>query len=294
MFVLVLRYGKILNRSYYEGTSLKDIEVTTAPMVVLSYGRNVGTQKDFGPINRVNGRKDYQLLYISSGSMEFTLDNKKVTYGENTLILFRPGEPQIYGISPDVETTSCFIHFSGSEVEKFLERYSINQQVITFAKPFGWFEKIINDMDANSTYTFREDICNNLLAALLAIIGGILKEEQPIEKGFSRITHMMRANCMYNYPISLYAERFGFSEIYFISFFKQKLGITPHKYIIRQRMQLAKTLLLTTKDSVKSIAVQVGYPNSRYFSRVFYKKFRLTPSEFRAQSESSPDEKDES
>ena len=282
----------MLNQKYAVGTSLKNISVDTAPLVVLSFGKIVGTPADFEPVKRVDGRKDYQFIFIEKGCKDFVIKNQKFTYGENTLVLFRPGEPQIYNITEGFETTYYFIHFSGSEAEKLLEYYGITKQIITFSKPFAWFNTIFNEMDANHKNFFREDICNNLLTSLLGIIGGTLRSEYPLSSGrLATLTHMMRVNCTKNYPISKYADILGYSEVYFIEFFKQKLGKTPHQYIIDHRLQIAKQLLLTTKDSVKSIAVQVGYPNSRYFSRVFYKKFRLTPSEFRAQSESSPDEK---
>ena len=279
---LRLSYGKILNPKYAVGTSLKDICLNTAPLVVLGFGKNTGTTNDFPLVNRVNGRKDYQLLFIAEGQMDFIINNQKFTYGANTLILFRPGEPQIYNISEGSEATSYYIHFSGSKVEEYLKYYGINEQVIAFSKPFTWFERIFNEMDLNHKSPFREDICNSILMTLLGIIGGTLRSEQPLASGkFATLTHIMRQNCTKNYPIAKYADFLGYSEMHFIAFFKSHLGKTPHKYIVDHRMQVAKRLLLTTNDSIKSIAVQVGYPNSRYFSRVFAKYFKKTPSEFR-------------
>lgn len=285
--IMKLAHGNILNRKYADGVSIKNILVDTAPLVVLGFGKNWGNFEDFEPINRVDGRKDYQFIFIESGFMDFVINNQKFTYGKNTLVLFRPGEPQIYNLTEGTETKSYFIHFSGSEAEKLLDYYGITEQIITFSKPFAWFNTIFNEMESQINNPFKEDVCNNLLATLLGIIGGVLCSEHPNSpSSFQTLTHMMRANCTKNYPISKYADFLGYSEIYFIEFFKQKLGKTPHQYIIHHRLKIAKQLLLTTKDSVKSIAVQVGYPNSRYFSRVFYKKFRLTPSEFRAQNAS--------
>ncbi len=278
-----MKYGKILNIEYANGTSLKNIAVDTAPLVVLSFGKNIGNAADFELVNRTEGRKDYQLLFIAEGQMIFTFGGRDVTYGPNTMVLFKPGEPQIYRVSPECDNAvRLFIHFSGSEVEKYLARYGIDRQVYSFVKPFSWFEQIFNEMDANHLCVFQEDISNSLLATLLAIIGSTLRMSQPLgDNKFSALTHMMRENCTKNYPISKYAEYLGYSEIHFIAYFKKQLKKTPHQYIVGHRMQIAKQLLLTTNEPVKSIAVQVGYPNSRYFSRVFFKHFRKTPTEFR-------------
>lgn len=286
-----MRYGKILNSEYAIGTTLKDISVDTAPLVVLAFGKNIGTLEDFKPVNRVNGRKDYQMIFIAEGQTDFIINNQKFTYGANTLVLFRPGEPQIYSATENSEFNYYFIHFSGSKAEEYLNYYGITEQVITFSKPFTWFERLFNEMDINHKNSFCEDVCNSILMTLLGIIGGTLRSELPLNSGkFATLTHMMRTNCTKNYPISKYADFLGYSEMYFIEIFKKYLHKTPHQYIIDHRLQIAKQLLLTTKDSVKSIAVQVGYPNPRYFSRVFSQKFKLTPSEFRAKNGALPTE----
>lgn len=58
----------------------------------------------------------------------------------------------------------------------------------------------------------------------------------------------------------------------------------PPKQVIHDRLALeAKRLLIYTGNSINSIAYELGFADSCYFSRFFRRKFKLTPSEFRKQ-----------
>jgi transcriptional regulator GlxA family with amidase domain len=63
------------------------------------------------------------------------------------------------------------------------------------------------------------------------------------------------------------AAEVGLNANYFCSVFEHFIGPTPQSYLIMLRMQQARTLLLTTTDSVQQIAYAVGYVASRRFQR---------------------------
>ena len=50
------------------------------------------------------------------------------------------------------------------------------------------------------------------------------------------------------------------SPNYFISFFQQSTGMTPHKYVLHQRVEHAKELLATSKLSLIEIAQNAAFP----------------------------------
>ena len=68
------------------------------------------------------------------------------------------------------------------------------------------------------------------------------------------------------------------SEKYFISFFKQTLGVTPAHYIIQAKMRKALEYLYERKYSVKEIATRVGYADIYTFSKAFKKIYGIPPS----------------
>lgn len=68
--------------------------------------------------------------------------------------------------------------------------------------------------------------------------------------------------------------------------FKKELGVTPHEYLLDERMKLARGLILGgisnrySPYSVSQIAEACGFAEPLYFSRVFKKYFGVAPSEY--------------
>ena len=67
--------------------------------------------------------------------------------------------------------------------------------------------------------------------------------------------------------------------------FQKNLGLSPQEYVRKVRIAHAADLLLWTDLSIKEIAVLSGYPDPRYFSRVFKQALGCTPSEYRLRNE---------
>jgi DNA-binding response OmpR family regulator len=63
--------------------------------------------------------------------------------------------------------------------------------------------------------------------------------------------------------------------------FRARLGLSVFAYLRRQRLIRASHLLRETQFTIKQIAAQVGYRNSRDFSVAFKTYFSVTPSEYR-------------
>ena len=60
-----------------------------------------------GPVfktERPKGRQDYQLLYIVAGKGYFIIDGEERTLPQGSLILYRPGQPQIYYYKQEEKT----------------------------------------------------------------------------------------------------------------------------------------------------------------------------------------------
>ncbi|MBE9598055.1 AraC family transcriptional regulator [Pedobacter sp. MC2016-24] len=88
-----------------------------------------------------------------------------------------------------------------------------------------------------------------------------------------------------NLPIELLAKELYMSDSHFKSWFKKEFGMPPVDYILRTRIEEAKKLLLlTTTESITTIAFQLNFSSSQYFATVFKKYTGLSPAEFRQRS----------
>ncbi|MBQ6439886.1 MAG: helix-turn-helix transcriptional regulator [Mogibacterium sp.] len=81
--------------------------------------------------------------------------------------------------------------------------------------------------------------------------------------------------------ISEMAQLAGFSENYFMSLFRQYVGMSCIQYINHYRIQKAAHALEETTKSVSEIAMIHGFDNISYFNLQFRKTFGMTPREFR-------------
>ncbi len=82
-------------------------------------------------------------------------------------------------------------------------------------------------------------------------------------------------------PIEMLAAISKTSVDHTIRNFKNKFGLTPHQYILQSKMNLAKTFLRSTNESIEDIAEKLSFCNVGYFSNAFYKRVGLRPSEYR-------------
>lgn len=63
--------------------------------------------------------------------------------------------------------------------------------------------------------------------------------------------------------------------------FRRRFDCPPHRWIIRQRLEHARLLLLTTDKSVSEIGYECSFPNTSHFIKLYRKQFRVTPAAFR-------------
>ncbi|MGQ8364459.1 AraC family transcriptional regulator [Glaciecola sp. 1036] len=81
------------------------------------------------------------------------------------------------------------------------------------------------------------------------------------------------------------AKEVGMSRTSFSQQFKRLVGDTPMEYLTEWRMSLAFSKLTLSKDTVLSIALDIGYQSESAFSRVFKKVIGKSPREVRRSAE---------
>ncbi len=72
------------------------------------------------------------------------------------------------------------------------------------------------------------------------------------------------------------------SPTYFASLFKCATGISPHQYVIGQRVERAKLMLSKTDLAIADIALQVGFSSQSHLTQQFKRLTGMTPKQVRA------------
>ena len=67
----------------------------------------------------------------------------------------------------------------------------------------------------------------------------------------------------------------------FVRHFKQRTGLPPHQYVLRRRIDRARSLLADTDLSIVEIALRCGFGDQSSFTTAFRRRTRLTPGGYR-------------
>ncbi|MBD2104299.1 AraC family transcriptional regulator [Leptolyngbya sp. FACHB-261] len=77
------------------------------------------------------------------------------------------------------------------------------------------------------------------------------------------------------------AQLSGMSQSHFSQLFRQSMGISPHQYLLQQRIERAKQLLKQTDQSVADIALACGFNSHSHLSKQFRQFTGITPKAYR-------------
>jgi AraC family transcriptional regulator len=67
----------------------------------------------------------------------------------------------------------------------------------------------------------------------------------------------------------------------FVRSFRQSTGMPPHQYVLRQRIERAKSLLRDSPLSIAEVALRTGFANQSNFTTAFRRLTTVTPSAWR-------------
>jgi AraC family transcriptional regulator len=143
---------------------------------------------------------------------------------------------------------------------------------------------------SNASSFYVESLANTLATHLLKKytarpIPLMAGDAQLSTRTFGQV--MEYVNTYLDRPITLndLAQIAGMSRFYFCRLFKQTTGISPHQYIIQQRVERAQQLLLTTPLGISEIAFACGFANQSHLTRYFKRITKVTPTVFRTRSQ---------
>ena len=103
-------------------------------------------------------------------------------------------------------------------------------------------------------------------------------------KRLSRAMDVLRSRFCGTVSLDQLAAEACLSKYHFLRLFRQAYGLSPYQYIQELRIEKARDLLTDTVISVADIADILGFDNSQSFSRLFFQKMGLYPTQYRLQS----------
>jgi len=236
---------------------------------------------------REKGRVDYHILYVKEGLCHLTVNGEIQKIPDGNIIIFRPGQRQQYAYLKENKSISYYIHFTGAGCEHILDSLNFPTGYVTYIGKSKHFEVVFEQMakEYSLKQAYHEHCLSGLLMQLLSVISrsNKIKEsniagknEETIEKACLKIYENTDTISIRELANSCYLSIGRFSHI-----FKEVTGKAPLKYISEMKLQKATDMLVNTNLPIGKIAIDAGYPDHNYFSRVFKKANGISPSVFR-------------
>lgn len=136
----------------------------------------------------------------------------------------------------------------------------VNDYVLKPIKDEELLKVLKNQMDFLDGNNNNKKITNKTLKPILEYIEKNYKEDISLEKAASICN------------LSIY---------YFSKLFKKHMGMNFVTYVSKCKMNHAKEMLKDTDMSIVNIALELGYYDSAYFTKVFKKIENITPTQYR-------------
>ncbi|MBX3081861.1 MAG: helix-turn-helix transcriptional regulator [Anaerolineae bacterium] len=96
-----------------------------------------------------------------------------------------------------------------------------------------------------------------------------------------RIVDYIQAHLSQAVTLDELARQTGFSPYHFARLFRQTVGESPHRFVLRRRVEQAQHLLSATDMPLSQIAAECGFADQSHLTAVFKRHFNITPKAFR-------------
>lgn len=237
---------------------------------------------------------EYEMIIVKKGRLKLILDGKSfyVNEGESAFIsggVVHGGIPEdceYYCIVFDLAALFKDVALCSKSVAKFLTNAD------SFTGVYG-AERKQSAIMCEILYSMQNkengyDL--NVIGFLWQLLGAFVSEPvlsagEQINKSqrqkLKDVLGYIRKNIDKNITLEELADVSGMSPRYFCRVFKSMTGRTPIEYVNYYRVETACQMLITTGESVTDIALNCGFNDMSYFSKIFKKLKGVSPSKFR-------------
>jgi AraC family transcriptional regulator len=80
--------------------------------------------------------------------------------------------------------------------------------------------------------------------------------------------------------LDVMAEVTGMNPFHFARTFRRQFGETPHRYVLRRRIDRARRLLSETETPLVEVALACGFGSQSHFTSTFRRQVGVTPSQY--------------
>lgn len=285
-----------------------EIEMRGTPMFPCgAYVSNVGGD----PTGNIpwHWHEEIEVLVVHSGAIHMSVDSMEFTLKEGEGAFINANVLHSAQIAGEGD---CVLHslvyntslISGAAESVFEQRYlrplagCCSMSAIPFYREMGWhqeavqyIQKAYNAYNAEKfgyEFIVRESLSHVWYLLITNMQALIKKENQAETRDTIRTKAMMNfLHQHYSEPLNLgyIASIANISERECLRCFKRTIGISPMQYLLKYRVSLSARLLRDTDLTVAEVCTLSGFDSPSYFSKMFKRYMRYTPTDYRKEKE---------
>lgn len=238
-----------------------------------------------------NGVDYYIIIYCTSGEGWYIVGEKTYKVRENQYIILPPDTPYSFGANTANPWTIYWIHFKGRLSNTFFTYPIIPKNIEATENSriqdrIQLFEEIYKNLELSfhSDHYCYASVCLFHFLASFRYLNQFRQIRNHTEKEYSfseKVIYYLRENVEKNLSLKLLAKHFNLSPSHFSARFLKETKQSPIKYFIVLKIEKACKYLELSNMKICDIYTKLGFQDPAYFSRIFTKIMRISPSKYR-------------
>jgi AraC-like DNA-binding protein len=227
---------------------------------------------------------------ITAGRSTYVHEQAQYEVAAGTVVLMNPGD--VHACNPIDDQPWSYVmlyvetpwltdlqHQSGFAAELEFRRFSDTHlsDAELFGKLMALYEVLVDDqLEALAKQSAAVEFFSDLQLRLNPA-------DQPVhEPNFKleRAAGFIREHCTEVLSLEAICAAAQLSPSYLIRAFKQRYGMTPHAFVVNQRIQFARERL-RSGQLIADVALEAGFADQAHFQRAFKQHLAATPGQYR-------------
>lgn len=266
----------VARQNYFHTKTLHDANlfIDSLPLAI----NCAGVEYYHAPFRSGACRKDYSLVYVINGELDFWVDDYEIRVKQGHFIIISPIKSE-FGSKGDF-LNYYWLNFTGSHGRQIVEQMGFQTEK---AYEIGMCDDVRELYEAICSEFILNDSLFRIASAakLMELMTLLARKAFNSRKECLHTIEYIHRHYNENISVAALAEKENMSISNYRALFKRAMKMSPQEYILMQRINAACFYLKQSEYSVSEISSVIGYEDQFYFSRIFKKKTGISPYGYR-------------
>jgi len=256
----------------------------------------------------LNEHDHFEMVYMKRGNAVFRISGEDVLVGPNDIVIIKPFQMHKFNVKSgavcEFIVLSFKFHnqynheFSDVSLNDFIEFVKNKESGAYITLNASKKNEIVSVLNRILREKQNHDVWGDILSYLLimelfVMVSRALKaewQESIGDKGLKlkELMHVAKKyiedNCEKELGIEDISKYLFLSQSYFAHAFKKEFNISPKSYLLLNRIERSKEMLLKSRTKICDIALSVGFSSQQRYNDIFKKIVGITPKQYRKNS----------